>query len=177
MIIGLSEDYSVLRPLSQRLLVLPYRRPAVVHGICKTWFSRLSLICDPDRWHRSVLVLGCAALNIGSLGVTAVVTQVTTTAVPLNAADPKMSSYCRRKRQHYYQHNVTSYLRASLGVYSWLCLCFYLPYGVPGTPPPAMACMVCMLIACTRCLGSCGCVLGTLWSGGWDCFRPCRIIA
>ena len=60
----------------------------------------------------------------GSLGVAAVVIMHMTTAAPLNAADPKISIYRRRrKRRHYHDHNVTTYLRASLRVYS--CCAYY----------------------------------------------------
>ena len=62
----------------------------------------------------------------GSLGVAAVVIMYMTTAAPLNAADPKISIYCRRrKRRHHYDHNVTTYLCASLRVYS--CYAYYAP--------------------------------------------------
>ena len=131
-----------------------------------------------DRWHRSVLVLGFAALNIGSLGVAAVVIMHMTTAAPLNAADPKISIYCRRrKRRHYHDHNVTTYLRASLRVYS--CCAYYAPAYLTVClvhRRRLMAAMCVCLMRAHAARAQCGCVFGTLGRVGGIAYAPCRII-
>ena len=98
-----------------------------------------------------VTCLGCAALNIGSLGVAAVVIMHMTTAAPLNAADPKTSIHCRRKHKHYRDHNVTAYLHASFEI-TQRCA-YYAPTYLTVCLVHRRRLMVrnvCMLKACTR---------------------------